>query len=90
MSCPNCTHTMTNLGVARNQPIFYCARCGTIKDSIATETPFVINYLRAFVARLFHHEVRLKDGHQIVDELIKSGLLECAYKPEERPAAEKD
>lgn len=31
MSCPTCNHTMQNLG-AEGQRIFYCPRCGTLKE----------------------------------------------------------
>jgi len=31
MACPNCDHTMQNLGVY-NRRIFWCPRCGTLRD----------------------------------------------------------
>lgn len=39
MPCPTCDHTMHNLGVPQKS-IFWCPRCGTIKDEHAvTERP---------------------------------------------------
>lgn len=32
MACPTCDHTMHNIGTNRSHQVFWCPRCGTIRD----------------------------------------------------------
>lgn len=78
MSCPTCSHTMKSIGEARGEPVFYCWRCGTIKDSIAVEVPYLVRY----VQRLFDQAV----DKDLIYQLYHRGILTAAgrrYDPEE-------
>lgn len=32
MACPNCDHTMQNLWLDPKRNVYWCPRCGTLKD----------------------------------------------------------
>ncbi len=42
MSCPNCDHTMHRL----TDDLFWCPRCGSLKDDCDYETPFLVRHIR--------------------------------------------
>ena len=71
MSCPTCDHTMKNIGEARGEPIYYCWRCGTITDSIATEVPYLVSYCRGLVDRL-----KIRAPEVFAAEIEKSSVMD--------------
>jgi len=40
MACPTCDHTLQNINA--KPPIFWCPRCGTIKDGDSSEEPTIV------------------------------------------------
>lgn len=51
MACPTCDHTMQNLG-ADDRRIFWCPRCGTIRDQTAIHFERYYESVPAFWTRL--------------------------------------
>ena len=41
MPCPTCDHTM-QLIAKSDEELFWCSRCGTIKDDVASEEPKLV------------------------------------------------
>lgn len=47
MACPTCDHTMHK--IAAQEAIFWCPRCGTVKDKemlVAADVPTVVKYVQ--------------------------------------------
>lgn len=84
MACPVCDHTMQNLGV---EPIvFYCKRCGTIKETIRHQpitTPRLVEYaMRLSEVAEENNEGTFAEGQELMAAI--NTVRESASLPHER------
>jgi len=81
MSCPTCDHTMVSVGLSRNgyDTVYWCPRCGTVKDAGVACEPVL-------VTRCIKYAGTLKDEKKIED-FERCGILESILPPGERGMA---
>jgi len=81
MACPTCDHTMKNIGHRSMYAIFWCPRCGTLKNNHDNqfEAPKLVERSRA-LRSLYNTHIKESDktGRTIiaennVDESINKG-----------------
>jgi tRNA(Ile2) C34 agmatinyltransferase TiaS len=64
MPCPTCAHTMQSI----TDLVFWCPRCGTIRDGSHCDAPVL-------VGRLIEFAGNLSDEHQhLIDEFERLGI----------------
>jgi Zn-finger nucleic acid-binding protein len=80
MACPNCDHTMHKIGkslIGKDWSMWWCPRCGTIKDDAGKTTPKLVNRVVEFCGGISDH-------WQIIQELERTGVRECISLPGQR------
>jgi hypothetical protein len=78
MACPTCDHTMQSIG---NQ-LFWCPRCGTLKDrhaETASGVPTLVGRCRDFQETIYG------DCAEHMDQWHKTGIRESINPPGMRP-----
>ncbi len=76
MPCPTCDHTM-QLIAKSDEELFWCSRCGTIKDDVASEEPKLVSRacdLWETVCRSTDKSVRLAAKN--VRECVSNALID--------------
>jgi len=79
MACPNCDHTMQLIAgkfvpSADDYRVWWCPRCGTIKDIDGQSTPMLVGRISSFVKQLGDDDDTIKPFFH------KAGILESLPK----------
>lgn len=43
MNCPTCSHTMQHLGIDLSEMLWWCPRCGTLKEAKKAVAPMLVH-----------------------------------------------
>jgi transposase len=81
MACPNCDHTMQQVSgpmIEAGNRVFWCPRCGTIKDADGKSTPMLVSR----VVRLAAHFGA--DDDTVVPMMRSLGIIKSITLPGQR------
>lgn len=74
MACPTCDHTMELVGTWTGQPLFWCARCGTVRAK-AADKPWVPRYCQPSQERPHNEHEALGRLLTIVELWLKANRI---------------
>jgi len=87
MACPNCDHTMQQVYgpmIEAGNRVFWCPRCGTIKDADGKSTPMLVSRVVEFYATIDDGDPEDREPHRIIADLKRLGIIESITLPGQR------